>query len=148
MKRVLSIFVLTALLTGTAIAQRMGPPQEALDACSGHGSGDSCNFEGKRGDTVSGTCGSVRGADKGQLVCMPSNNRGGQGQMGDARGKGESDGVGSRREPPPEALSACEGGSEGKSCSFSGPRGETLSGTCRRHDDELACAPGDRPAMR
>jgi hypothetical protein len=32
--------------------------------------------------------------------------------------------------PPDEAIAACQGKQSGASCSFTGRRGETLSGTC------------------
>jgi hypothetical protein len=35
--------------------------------------------------------------------------------------------------PPPEAISACVSKTVGSSCSFTGRRGESLSGTCETH---------------
>jgi hypothetical protein len=47
------------------------------------------------------------------------------------------------REPPREAISACEDLPAGSACSFSVPRG-TLSGTCQPvNSGELACVPGN-----
>ena len=48
------------------------------------------------------------------------------------------------RRPPPAAYEACEGKSEGASCSVDTPRG-TLEGTCRipPNMDELVCVPND-----
>ncbi|MEO1173350.1 MAG: hypothetical protein AAFX94_15055 [Myxococcota bacterium] len=48
-----------------------------------------------------------------------------------------------RREPPPEALAACEGRSEGDACSFEGRRGGAVNGTCRipPQSQQLACVP-------
>ncbi len=47
--------------------------------------------------------------------------------------------------PPPEAIAACTGKSEGAEVSFTGRNGETLSGICRSHDGKLAAAPKDMP---
>ena len=49
--------------------------------------------------------------------------------------------------PPPEAIKACEGKSEGDTVSFEGRRGETLEGICTMIDDQLVAAPpkGQRP---
>jgi len=55
------------------------------------------------------------------------------------------------RMPPQEALSACSGKSDGASCGFISPRGDTISGTCRTPpaQSSLACVPmgmrGPRP---
>lgn len=51
---------------------------------------------------------------------------------------------GDRRGPPPEAIEACAGATEGQDCVVETPHG-TLEGTCRQmHDgDELACVPND-----
>lgn len=44
--------------------------------------------------------------------------------------------------PPQEALSACSAKSAGASCSFTGGRGETVSGTCQMPPgSSLACVP-------
>lgn len=57
-----------------------------------------------------------------------SNERGGEREM---------------REPPQEAITICEGKSEGDSCSVTSPRGDTLEGTCRNTPDNkyFACVP-------
>lgn len=49
------------------------------------------------------------------------------------------------REPPKEAISACEGQSEGNECSMSTPRGDTLEGTCKNTPDDkyFACMPNN-----
>ena len=49
-----------------------------------------------------------------------------------------------RRGPPPEAIEACSGASEGQECVVETPHG-TLEGTCRQMPDaeELACVPND-----
>ncbi len=52
-----------------------------------------------------------------------------------------------RRGPPPEAIEACEGKSEGDQCSFEGGRGETVEGTCINppRNNDLVCAPEGGP---
>jgi hypothetical protein len=47
--------------------------------------------------------------------------------------------------PPPEAVEACEGLSEGDSCEFTSPRGDTISGTCQTIEELLACVPEGGP---
>ncbi|UPW19952.1 hypothetical protein M0C34_06735 [Agarivorans sp. TSD2052] len=53
------------------------------------------------------------------------------------------------RKPPQEALDACEGMSEGDSCSFSGREDEAMSGICgappHEEDAVLACMPEGGP---
>lgn len=47
-------------------------------------------------------------------------------------------------QPPQEAVEACASKADGDVCSFTGPRNDTLSGTCRKGpqgEDKLACAP-------
>ena len=56
---------------------RMGPPQEAFDACSGKASGASCAFQAPHG-TVSGTCGTPPMG--GEMVCMPAGGPPGMGR--------------------------------------------------------------------
>ncbi len=62
------------------------------------------------------------------------------GRPGGPQGQGPQ-GQGGRRTPPPEALSACEGSSEGSSCGFDTPRGR-MNGTCRTvPEGVVACVP-------
>lgn len=85
---VLSLMLLTAV-AGTAFAQdddggnsreqgRRGPPPEALEACSAAVSGDPCSFEGRRGETLDGTCEAPE--DK-PLACRPANAPEGRNQL-------------------------------------------------------------------
>lgn len=46
-----------------------------------------------------------------------------------------------RMMPPPEAIAACKGKSEGASVQFATPRGETLKGICRKFESVLAAMP-------
>ncbi|MBN1991763.1 MAG: DUF1566 domain-containing protein [Anaerolineae bacterium] len=52
---------------------------------------------------------------------------------------------GPRGTPPPEAIAACSGQSQGASCRFTGPHGE-ITGTCSQIQQQLARVPaGGRP---
>ncbi|MCE5210351.1 MAG: hypothetical protein LLG40_02220 [Deltaproteobacteria bacterium] len=46
-----------------------------------------------------------------------------------------------RMKPPPEAIAACKGKSEGTAVQFTTPRGDTLKGVCRQFDGVLAAMP-------
>ncbi|MBK1649325.1 hypothetical protein CKO36_12100 [Rhabdochromatium marinum] len=50
--------------------QRHGPPPEAFDACADQLEGAVCQFTGRRGKSVEGTCFTPPGRD-GELVCAP-----------------------------------------------------------------------------
>lgn len=113
-------------LSGAALAQHGGPPQEALAACSGLSAGAACGFT-HRGQNLTGTC---RAGPNGEApACMPAH-------MGR--------GPGGPRTPPPEALAACASASEGASCTVNF-NGQSMTGTCRAPPDgsstTLACAP-------
>ncbi len=43
--------------------------------------------------------------------------------------------------PPPEAIAACKGKSEGTSVQFTTPRGDTLKGVCKLVNGTLAAVP-------
>jgi|GEM_PF-769949 len=43
--------------------------------------------------------------------------------------------------PPPEAISACQGKANGAACTFTGRRGEQLTGTCFTPPDKPAGPP-------
>lgn len=64
------------LISSLAIAQRpqgpgrQGPPPEAFDACASARVGDSCQFSGRRGEELQGSC--VSAPDE-KLVCLPDN---------------------------------------------------------------------------
>jgi len=81
---------------------RMGPPPEAIAACSGKASGAACSFTGRQGEALTGTCfappprssgtpGQGGGTGQGPggqgerpLACRPD--RGGPGQGGPGQG--------------------------------------------------------------
>ncbi|NEX20177.1 hypothetical protein G3480_07590 [Thiorhodococcus mannitoliphagus] len=52
------------------VGRRHGPPPEAFDACADQAENAACQFTGRRGDTVEGTCITPRRSDDG-LVCAP-----------------------------------------------------------------------------
>lgn len=47
--------------------------------------------------------------------------------------------------PPPEAIAACNGKSAGATVSFTGRRGDTITGTCEKIGDVLAARPAGGP---
>ncbi|MCB0154134.1 MAG: DUF1566 domain-containing protein [Anaerolineae bacterium] len=46
--------------------------------------------------------------------------------------------------PPPEAIEACTGQSQGASCQFTAPRGQ-ITGTCAHLQQQVACVPAGGP---
>jgi len=46
---------------------RQGPPPEAISACEGKSAGDSAQFEGRNGESVTGNCEEMDG----QLILRP-----------------------------------------------------------------------------
>ena len=70
----LALFVAISTIGINASAQqrgkrRQGPPPEAYTACEGKSEGDAAEFEGPRGETVTGTC----ELDGDSLVLRPDN---------------------------------------------------------------------------
>ncbi|WP_435237666.1 hypothetical protein ACR30L_08955 [Psychromonas sp. PT13] len=55
-------------------SDRQGPPPEAITACEGKSAGDSADFEGRNGDSITGTCEEING----QLILRPDNPPNGQ----------------------------------------------------------------------
>jgi hypothetical protein len=49
--------------------------------------------------------------------------------------------------PSPEAIAACTGQAVGASVSFTGRRGQTITGTCQQVGDVLAAQPNGAPAQ-
>ncbi len=151
--RTVSVALLLACASSMALARpgpRGGPPQEAIDACTGVSLEQACRFESPHGE-LSGTCREVR---DGSVACVPDNaseHRQGRGR-GRAYGAGgsQSRNGGRRHGPPPEAYTACEGLSDGGACSVETPDG-TLSGTCRvprrrsSQEASLICVPEGGP---
>ncbi len=78
MYRNLIALVATVLVASTAYAdseendgsrrEHRGPPEAALEACSNSVQGDPCTFEGRRGETLEGSCEAP--SDK-PLACRP-----------------------------------------------------------------------------
>ena len=82
----LVLFIGLLSLSSVSLAQDRGkrsPPPASTEACSTLAEGDSCEFEGRRGN-VSGTC-SVPPSDDSVLACRP-NNRPARGNRGDTQG--------------------------------------------------------------
>lgn len=48
--------------------EHRGPPEVALEACASSVQGDPCSFEGRRGETLEGTC---EAPDDRPLACRP-----------------------------------------------------------------------------
>lgn len=48
-------------------------------------------------------------------------------------------------DPPPEAILACDGLAQGVHCTIDTPDGQTIIGTCRLIDGQVACVPNDGP---
>jgi hypothetical protein len=128
-------------------SEHHGPPPEAIKACEGKTKGDSCEFKGRRKETVKGTCQTPRAEE---LVCFPEggppDQKGGQkGDKEDSSGKNVKDsqnqGQGNSKSPPPEAVEACNQSSEGDSCAFKTPRGEEITGICRKIQASSICVP-------
>lgn len=46
--------------------------------------------------------------------------------------------------PPPEAVAACSGKSDGTACSFQAPHGQ-VTGTCKTFENHIACRPPKPP---
>ncbi len=132
-KKIFIIFMLTALCAGNAFGsggspkgnadKRCGPPPEAYTACEGKSAGDAAQFVSPRGDMVTGTC-----EQEGDRLILRPDRRGGSSNRG-------------RHGPPPEAYSACEGGSAGDAAQFMSPRGDTVTGTCEQEGDRLVLRP-------
>lgn len=55
------------------------------------------------------------------------------------------DNAGHHQGPPPEAIKACEGQSDGDLITFTGPRGESIKATCQDMHGQLIAVPEDRP---
>ncbi len=60
--------------------------------------------------------------------------------------QGPPPGGGQRMGPPPEAVAACKGKAAGDPASFTGRRGETVTGTCiQLENGVLAARPANMP---
>jgi hypothetical protein len=84
----------------------------------------------------------------------PSNPPPRQGMMGQDRQQqnmmggmqGQESPQGGPRRPPPESLAACNGATDGATCSFNSPHGDAIRGTCHAPPGRpLGCVPSFRP---
>jgi len=62
------LFAGSAAADNSSEKQRRGPPQVAIEACAAAVEGDPCSFEGRRGNTLEGSCAS---RDDKPLACRP-----------------------------------------------------------------------------
>ena len=122
------VFFSATLAAGLAFAadppQHRGPPQEALTACSGLHEGSACGFT-FNGTNLTGQC--RKGPSGEAAACFPEGGR--------------------HHGPPPEAVEACNGKSEGTACTVSFD-GKSLNGTCSNgphRSDTIACRPEGGP---
>jgi len=67
----LSLLVAAVGVANSENERRRRPPQVALDACVDADQESSCSFEGRRGDTLDGTCQEI---DR-ELACVPDDHR-------------------------------------------------------------------------
>ncbi len=117
---------------GQGRQHRMGPPAEAVVACEGKTTGETCSFE-LEGAALDGVCSSRRNGE-GPLACRP---------VHDGQGPGPRHHRAHRKGPPAEAVAACEGKSEGEACAFE-RYGRTIQSTCGIRpsgEGPLACRP-------
>ena len=78
-KSIMKKIALTILVLGTTFSFANGPqngqgrkgtpPEEAIIACEGQSSGDTCSMTTQRGDSLTGTCQNT--PDDKYFVCMP-----------------------------------------------------------------------------
>lgn len=116
-----------------------GPPQEAIDACSGLADASSCSFESPRGG-VSGSCRTLPSV----TVCVPDRPLAQGPGSGGPSGRPSDRGPGGRHQPPPAAFDACEGLTVGDACTVNTPHGK-IDGTCGDHGDGAFCIPAGGP---
>ncbi|MEL7447867.1 MAG: hypothetical protein AAFN78_01580 [Pseudomonadota bacterium] len=76
--------------SGNREGERRGPPRVAVEACASAVQGDACSFEGRRGESLQGTCWAPQ--DK-PLACKPEGAPPPRdsGAQGGGQGGGESD---------------------------------------------------------
>ncbi len=55
---------------GDSRGERRGPPVESIEACNRLSEGDSCSFEGRRGEALTGQC-FMPPHDQATLACKP-----------------------------------------------------------------------------
>lgn len=131
---ILSIFSINAFGADSSSqrtgSRRHGPPPEAYEACEGKTAGDTAEVVTPNGDTITGTC-----EEEGDtLVLKPDNIQGGPG--------------GKHHAPPAEAIEACDGKNAGDTAEFVNDRGDTITGTCEQHGDQLVLRPDNQPPGR
>lgn len=106
---------------------------EMIEICVDLSEGDTCEFSGMNGETMSGTCEMGR---EDELMC--------RGEMGGEQpGGGRGEIQGGNQPDFTEMIESCAGLSEGDTCESTGMNGETMTGTCEtgQNGDELMCHP-------
>jgi hypothetical protein len=136
-------------------AQRSDPKAGSASSYpTGHGpQGDAIRIENHvrcvRGGGVRLAAGGQGGTSRPSMTFESSGMPGGSGPQAGGRPGGDSRGPrGPRGGPPPEAINACSGQSEGASCSFLMFRGNRISGTCASIQGQRACVPRGGPPGR
>jgi len=137
-------------ITGPVVAPGKYLVTANLDEC--HGLTSEVMLDGKKTTTYhyvmtydfpySASCFRGKPISTGPSAGAPQGGAGGasQGSAGSISGGPQQGGPGGT--PPAEALSACSGKASGASCSFTGGRGETVTGTCKTPPNAaLACVP-------
>jgi len=76
LKLLLTTLITFSILSAASAKPPMGPPQEAINACSGKNAGDSCSFNSRKGDKLSGECRNIHG----QTACVPAGHKMNNGQ--------------------------------------------------------------------
>ncbi len=104
-----------------------GPPPEAYQACKGKSLGGKAEFVNPRGETVAGVC---LNDGSGKMVLRPDHPPGGH------------------HGPPPEAYQACAGKTAGNAAQLTGPKGETVQGTCEAEGERLVLRPYHPPTAK
>ncbi|MCP3941945.1 MAG: hypothetical protein GY710_10745 [Desulfobacteraceae bacterium] len=114
-----------------------GPPPEAYTACENKSTGDTAQFTGPDGKSVTGTC--EQEGDR--LVLRPDNPPGGKNSE-------NRQSMGGHKGPPPEAYTACENKTAGDTAKFTGPDGRSVTGTCEQEGDRLVLRSDNPPDDR
>ncbi|HJU13232.1 MAG TPA: YHYH protein [Candidatus Nitrosotalea sp.] len=135
-------------ITGPQVSTGKYLTTDDLDEC--HGITSEINENGKSVVTYhyvmtydfpySASC--FRGKPAQYMVINSVSNQNGPNQNGPNQNGPNQNGPNQPRSPPQVAINACSGKSSGSYCSFTSPRGDTISGTCQvPPTGSLACIP-------
>ncbi|MBX9765129.1 YHYH protein [Patescibacteria group bacterium] len=133
-------------ITGPKVAENKYLTTEDLDIC--HGIESEIMLDGKRTKTyhyvMTQDFPYSVGCFRGKPATMGVSSGGGapSGTVQPTQGSGmQGGGTPSGNQPPAEAQAACSGKSNGATCSFVTPMGNTISGTCSTPGGVFACLP-------